>query len=298
MKTNFCPNCGSKQNNDSLFCSNCGEKIEDTDVKKTKELPKKVIAKPLLSKSSFKKINKKIALENGQSKIVKRSWYTAGFFLLIIIIGFMDFDFLPIHPAFFFLSFFFLSCAIVIALMFKSREKKMQTLITGENLIAEWTLSKEQKEAYANYLFNNETTNNKFVLFSISAISFVVFGVFILFIDEGQLAMIGVWFGLIIFLSLFAFGMPYYYKIKNTNGDGRILLGTKYAYINGYFHNWDYILSGLSKIKAIKNPFYGIQLVYYYTDRTFKHSEELFIPANKNIDLNKLIIELEKGNKK
>ena len=69
-------------------------------------------------------------------------------------------------------------------------------------------------------------------------------------------------------------------------------------YINGFFHNWDFLLSGLSKVKIIKKPFYGINLVYYYTDRTFKHSEELFIPANKNIDLNNLIVALEKGNKK
>jgi len=215
---------------------------------------------------------------------------------LIIIIAFMDLDFLPIHPALAFISFFLLLSTIVISFMFKSREKKMQKLLTGENLIAEWKLSSKEKEAYANYLFKNEKNKNRVILYSLSAVSFFVFGIFILFIDEGQLAMMGVWVGLIIFLSLFAFGAPFYYKMKNKNGDGNILIGAKYAYINGYFHNWDFILSGISKVKKINEPFYGIQLVYYYTDRTFKHSEELTIPVNLDIDIDDLINQLKQLN--
>jgi len=297
MKANLCPNCGSKQNEESLFCSNCGNKIENISNINTKQPPKKVVAKPLSSESVFTKINKEITIQNNQSSIAKKSWYAAGFFLLIIFIAFMDFDFLPIHPALAFISFFFLLCAIVIALMFRSRAKKMQKLITGENLLAEWTLSNEQKEAYINYLFENEKGKNQVILYSISAISFIVFGIFILMIDEGKLAMTGVWIGLIIFLSLFAFGMPFYYRRQNRKSDGRILIGAKYIYLNGFFHNWDFILSGLSKVKVIKKPFYGINLVYYYTDRTFKHSEELFIPVNNDIDLEDLIKNLKEHNK-
>ena len=115
-------------------------------------------------------------------------------------------------------------------------------------------------------------------------------------IDEGKLAMFLVLIGLITFLSLFAFGMPFYYKMKNAKGDGNILIGAKYAYINGYFHNWDFPLSRLSKVEKIKEPFYGIQLVYYYTERTLEHSEELIIPVNKDLDIKALITELKASN--
>ena len=298
MKVKYCPNCGNQVSADAKFCTSCGEKITSNPIQTTKEAPKKDVAKPLKSQGSYAKINEKITVKNNQSSIVKKSLYAAGFFLLIIIIAFMDFDSLPIHPALAFISFFLFLCSLVIAWMFRSREKKMQTLISGENLLADWTLSNTQKEAYINYLFENEKSRNIVILYSIAAISFIVFGVFILMIDEGKLAMTGVWFGLIIFLSLFAFGMPFYYRWQNRKADGRILIGAKYAYINGFFHNWDYLLSGLSKIKIIKKPFYGIQLVYYYTDRTFKHSEELFIPANNDLDLEGLIQELKDLNKK
>ena len=90
--------------------------------------------------------------------------------------------------------------------------------------------------------------------------------------------------------------MPQYYKYQNLKNDGKVLIGAKFAYINGYFHNWDFVLSGLSKVKVMRQPFYGINLVYYYTDRTLNNSEELFIPANENENLDELVSILKMKN--
>jgi len=296
MATNYCTNCGTLLDENAKFCTNCGKKTRTSE--SIKSNLEQNIQKPKISVShtEIEKINKKIALKNNQSGIVKGAWYSAGIFLLIIILAFMDLDFLPIHPAIVMISIFFLIMSLVVGFMFRSREKKLQTLISGKNLISEWTLTNEQKKVYANYLFKQEAGKNIIILFSIATIAIVVFGIFILVIDEGKFAMFLVLIGLIAFLSIFAFGMPFYYKIKNANGDGNILIGAKYAYINGYFHNWDFPLSGLSKVKIINEPFYGIYLAYYYTDRTLKHSEELFIPTNKNVDVEDLIIKLKSSN--
>jgi hypothetical protein len=48
----------------------------------------------------------------------------------------------------------------------------------------------------------------------------------------------------------------------------------------------------------MKKPFYGINLVYYYTDRTLRHSEALFIPANEDMDLESLVESMKELNKK
>lgn len=292
MKTIYCPNCGTKLNNNVKFCTNCGNKIQVSVEENSQK--EKIMTAPSNPHAVIHKINKKITIENNQTSITKKLWYATGFFLLIIFIALTEI--IEIHPAIFFLSFFFFISSVIIGFMFRSREKKLQALITGENLVAEWTLTKEQKKSYINYLFKHESSKNLIILFSIASIAVVVFGLFIIFIDEGKLAMFFVLIGLIVFLSLVAFGMPYYYKIKNTKGDGNILIGAKYAYINGYFHNWDFPLSGLKKIKIIKDPFYGINLVYYYTDRTLSHSEELFIPAPEDVDLKKLIVTLKELN--
>jgi uncharacterized Zn finger protein (UPF0148 family) len=299
MKKNFCPNCGTRLEKNDKFCPNCGVKIiADSNQKKSvKENDTSKKNEKISGSELINQLNKDIELQNNQTGTVKKAWYFAGFFLLIIIVAFMDLDSFPIHPALMFLSFFFLSLSVIIAIMFRSREKKLQKLISGESLIAEWTLTREQKKKYANYLFKHESGKNQIILFSISFIAIIVFGIFILVIDEGKLAMFLVLLGLIAFLAAFAFGMPLYYRFKNLRGDGKILLGGKYAYINGYFHNWDFPLSGLSKVKPIKDPFYGINLIYYYTDRTLRNSEELFIPANEDIDLKVLAEKLKKANK-
>ena len=294
----YCTKCGEKISINSKFCTSCGEKIInktqkiDLDISQIEDKNKM----PHVPNDTIKTINKKIELENNQTSITKKLWYAAGFFLLVILIGFSEI--IEVHPSIIFLSIFFCLSSVVIGFMFRSRGEKLQKLISGERLIASWTLTSEQKEKYINYLFEQESGRNKIILFTISVIAIVVFGIFILVIDEGKLAMFGVLIGLIIFLSIFAFGMPYYYRHSNKRGDGNILIGAKYAYINGYFHNWDFLLSGLSKIKVIEEPFYGINIVYYYTDRTLSHSEELFIPANQDIDLQSLLQEMKIQNMK
>jgi len=294
----YCQNCGSELKSNAKFCTNCGNKIQKTtqdSVQKKKSTENFIKPKePKKVTKDFSEINREISGKSN-TKIIK---YIIGFFLLIVILAFMDLDMLPIHPALAFISFFIVLASLVIGYMFKSREEKKLTLITGENLLAEWTLTSEQKENYATYLFEHEKNKNRFILYSISAIAIVVFGIFILVIDEGKLFMFLVLIGLILLLTSFAYGMPFYYKKSNLKGDGKILIGAKFAYINGYFHNWDFILSGLKKVKIVNEPFYGLNLIYYYTDRTLRHSEELFIPATTDIDLNKLIDSLKELNVK
>ncbi len=299
---NFCTKCGQKLRVDANFCPSCGEKILELKTEKEPQKPagNKSVTDQMsrLEASVVKKINKKIELQNNQSGIVKKAWYLAGFFALVILVAFIDFDALPIHPSIVMISLFFLMAAIIVAVMFRSREKKLQSLISGENLLASWTLNDTEKDAYVNYLFKHEKGKNWAILMVISVISIIIFGVFILVIDEGKLAMFLVLIGLLVFVSFFAFGMPRYYKYQNSKNDGKILIGAKFAYINGYFHNWDFMLSGLSKVKVMETPFYGINLVYYYTDRTLRHSEELFIPANENQNLDELVTELKQKNSK
>lgn len=182
--------------------------------------------------------------------------------------------------------------------MFRGRAKKLQTLISGDNLLAYWRLTPEQKKQYVNYLYEQKRGQNIVILFFTSIIIVVVFVTFILFIDEEKLIMLGAMLGLIFFLALFAFAMPLYYRYQNNKGDGQVLIGTKYAYINGYFYNWDYPLSGLSKINIIKKPFYGIDLVFYYTDRTIQHQYEILIPANNEVELQSLVKSMRETNAK
>ncbi|MEA3490603.1 MAG: hypothetical protein U9R27_01740 [Campylobacterota bacterium] len=247
---------------------------------------------------SLKTINQKILLENNQQLIAKRSLIVAGVFAILMILPFMEWSPIAGFWAVTFISLILSISSLLVAWMYRGRSERLESLISGENLLAEWRLTAEMKESYIDYYFIQKKEKNLAILTIISIIATIVFGIFILLIDEARLVMFITLISLILFLSLFAFGMPYYYRHTNQKGDGWILIGAKYAYINGYFHNWDFPLSGLSKIEIIKKPFYGINLIYYYTDRTLLHSEELFIPANEDIDLDILVESMNELNQK
>lgn len=290
----YCTNCGKEIIEHAKFCTNCGNEIVQISQEETPEVAKNLAANTsensILKSSEIKKINQKITLKNSQTSIVKKSWLIAAFFGLLIMIAIADVDGFQLHPAIILLSVFLFLTALIVGFVFKSREKKLQSLITGENLIASWVLTSNEKAQYVSYLFKNEQTKNKGLFIITTVFIVVIFGLFIAFMDEGAAAMFVVMLAVIAIIALAAFGLPFYYKFKNSKNDGLVLLGKKYAYVNGYFHNWDFPLSGIKKVAVIHEPFYGVYLKYYYTDRTFTNSEELYIPASiNNVNLQQVI---------
>ncbi len=191
------------------------------------------------------------------------------------------------------ISIFIVLAGLIVALILRSRAKKMKTLISGENVIASWQLSDQKKSEYASFLFQNEKEKNKAILLITTVLIVIIFGIVILLMGEGRGVMFLMMVALIAIIAAFALGMPAYYRNKNLNGDGVILIGRKFAYINGFFHNWDFPLSGIQKVKMIEKPFHGLYIKYYYFDRTLKNSEELNIPASPEIDLGHIVKQLK-----
>lgn len=307
----FCYNCGKELAGNEKFCGHCGARQETETGAVIKgqpeETPPGVKNEPTndLSQtdsafSSEKKttlprqefdygqINKNLKVKNSQSRIVRGAlWVTLAAVAVVAATILEGSPLYKMHVLSFIACFIALS-GLVTAWIFRLRAKKLATLISGENVVAAWQLSREEKSAYAGYLFSFERSKNLGILGIITFLIVVIFGLFILFIDEAKGAMALVALGLILLLSLFALGMPVYYRQRNLAGDGIILIGRKFAYVNGFFHNWDFPLSGIQKVKPIEKPFHGLYLQYYYYDRTLKNTEELHIPAPPAIDLREL----------
>ncbi len=194
-----------------------------------------------------------------------------------------------------FLSLFF----FVVALLFGRRAKKMDRLQTGEKLLVHLEMNGEMKKQYATTLRDESRAKNKAVMWVVGILFVVITIPFLFFLEKdemgGFLFIMGSIFFIVFVASKF---FPGYYYRKNLKGDGQILIGEKYAYFNGYFHNWDYPLSGLSKVKAIKEPFHGIFLAYYYTDLTWRHSYEIKFPLPESFDPKPIVERLKSSNKK
>lgn len=285
----YCSNCGQPVTSEEVFCKSCGIKIQNIESKTVGIVDEFIPSKSI----NFETINQTISLKNNQSSTVNISLLVAFISLIIIVLPFYDNNPLTGFWAIALIGMFVFLSAIIVAFIFKSRAKKLQTLITGENILASWILNPKEKSTYVNYLFENEKAKNKGIFWITTILIVIIFGIFIVVIDDGKVAMTVIMLALIVFIGLFALGMPFYYKNKNLNADGNVLIGKKFAYINGFFHNWDFPLSGIKKASVIHEPFFGLHIQYFYTDRTFTNTEELNVPVPQGIDLKHVINELK-----
>ena len=286
----YCTNCGTQLADDALFCLNCGIKqAGKTEEKTEKKEPENTPFSQQLEDINFGKINHRLKVKNSQRKPVTISLLIALISVVLVIMSLSENSPLSGMYAITLVGIFVAIAALITAVVFRSRAKKLDTLISGENVIASWSLSEEQKTAYVNTLFRTEQAKNKAILIITTILIVLIFGAFIVFIEEGKAAMLVVMLALIVTISAFALGMPRYYRSKNLRGDGVVLLGKKFAYINGFFHNWDFPLSGIQKVKMIDQPFHGLFIQYYYYDRTLKNTEELNIPAPAELDLKNIV---------
>lgn len=285
----FCSNCGQPFTLKENYCKSCGMKISQIqDIESNERSDKESL--------NLDKFNQKINVKNTQKSTVYKSLIVAVVAFFIAVLPFFENNPMTGLWGIAFIGFFIFLAALIVAFIFNSRAKKLQSLLTGENIVASWILSSDEKIAYVNHLYESEKAKNKGIFWITTVLIVVIFGIFILVIDEGKVAMFMVMLILIGFIAAFAFGMPNYYKSKNSNADGQILIGKKFAYINGFFHNWDFPLSGLKNVKIINEPFYGIHLTYYYTDRTWTNTESINIPASAVVDLKEVISNLKIAN--
>lgn len=236
-------------------------------------------------------------VKNKQRIAARWFWFAGLIFGIAAYLPFRQGNFLSGVWAVVLLGFFLMISSWITAWIVGKRAKKMDRLLNGQHLIAQWTFSPEQQRAYANYMKSNAMAKNN-GLMGIIAILFVVITIpFLFFLEKDEMGgFLGIMGSILLFVFIFSRIMPYYYYSRNIKGDGQVLIGPKYAYVNGYFHNWDFPLSGLKRIKVIADPFEGISLTYYYTDRTWRNEHTLNIPVEKGADCKSLIARIEEGN--
>ena len=236
-------------------------------------------------------------LPNSQRTIATRFWIVTLSAAIVTCCIFIDGTPLSGIWALGLIGIFLTVSAGVCGLIFTRRAEKMDQLISGAKVLAGWEMDEQMKKEYA-MLQNAESRTKNNAIMTLVTILFVVITLpFLFFLESDErLGFVLIMAGILATVFLASRLLPIYYRRRNLRGDRRILLGAKYAYLNGYLHNWDFPLSGLKEVKVITTPFYGLQLVYYTTDRTFKHDHVLKIPAPRDTDLQQVVAALRSAN--
>jgi len=235
-------------------------------------------------------------IENRQAKAARNSLIVAALSAVLMVFPFYEGNPLSDLWGISFIALCSFITCLIVALMYSKRSKKMKSLLDKSELLAGWDMDREMKEIYVAEFRREIYSRSKMLLWVITGF-FVFFTVIFLFIVKDDWP---VFVGIMgsAYLVILAAGLlaPPYYTSRNRKADGHVLIGAKYIYINGYFHNWDFPLSGLSSIKPIEKPFRGIELVYFFTVRRNVQTQEIRIPVPAFVDQEKIILQIQGKN--
>lgn len=235
--------------------------------------------------------------KNRQALIAKTIWGLAVVLVLPALLPFLDGNPLTGAWAIAFVAIFLLAGAILVGFMFLSRARKMHALLSSAELVAGWELDDAMLQAYVTLQREESMGKSRALVWVMGALFALVTLVFLFLVEREEIAGFSTIMGSV-FLVVFGASrfFPWYYARRNLNGDRQVLIGSRYVYINGYFHDWDYPLSGLDRIAVLQKPFPGLHLVYHYTDRTLRNTHTLKIPAPADLDLRRLVEQLRTAN--
>jgi len=235
-------------------------------------------------------------IENRQAKAARNSLIVAAFSAVLMVLPFYEENPLSDLWGVSFIALCSLITSLIVALMYNNRSKKMKSLLNQSMLLVSWNMDREMKEIYVAEFRREIYSRSKMLLWVISGFFLFFVVLFLFIVKDDWPVFVGIMGSAYLIVLIAGLSAPPYYTSRNRRGDGHVLIGAKYIYINGYFHNWDFPLSGLSSIQPIEKPFRGIELIYFYTVRRNVQTQEIRIPIPDFVDSEKLIAQIQVEN--
>ncbi len=243
---------------------------------------------------------KTLNIENSQKKVVK-IWFFIGLIGIFgLIYGFSNFEINSFDGGIIMISIFLIIMSIVCIFIFHKRAKALDKALIDRKFIAHFEYTAEEWSDFLEYEYRFRLDEKSAIFKLLSIITIPIFLLFILFIDEGKLAMFFVLIGLILMYAFMAFILPriiFYFK-KRTKAD--VIIMEKGVLLNKQFHSWDFVLSKFSSAKHIKKPYEHLQIKYEFWDRTGprKYFVNIPIPIKCKYDISDIILKLKEANMK
>jgi len=235
-------------------------------------------------------------VKNRQATAARNSLIVAAISGILVIIPFYEGNPLSDLWGISFIALCSLLTSLIVALMYRNRSKKMKSLLNQTKLLIAWDMDQKMKDIYVSEFSREIYSRSKMLLWVISGFFAFFITIFLFIVKDDWPLFLGIMGSAYLVILIAGLTAPPYYTSRNRRGDGHVLIGAKYIYINGYFHNWDFPLSGLSSIEPISKPFRGIELIYFFTVRRNVQTQEIRIPTPDFIDSEKLIAQIQAEN--
>ncbi|MGM5488645.1 MAG: hypothetical protein ACQESG_06870 [Nanobdellota archaeon] len=216
--------------------------------------------------------------DNQQPKAIASLILTFVFGILAIV-GLVSFDALGgVAGALFLVSLLLSMTSFVCIFIFRKRSHALQKIFGKESRIFHYP--KKEWQEYLKHEYGLRAQEKKAMFIFLSAITAVIFLIFIAVINEARLAMFLVMVALLGLYGTMAFvGPRLMYRFRSETGEIGIL--DTGVIVNGTLHSWDLPRSKLGSVKEKRKPFHHYQISYEFVDRLGPRSYVIRIPFPK-----------------
>ncbi len=188
-------------------------------------------------------------------------------------------------PPLLFMSFFLAIVCLICTLIFRKRSRSIEHALKDKNYLAQWHFSPEKWKAFMEKDDQFRTGERTLAFTVLSVLTVIIFMMFVIFAEEGKLAMFLTMLGLIVLYALAAFIVPYFIRRFRKDEAATVLILSKGVLLNKQYHSWDLPLSKLASASFEKKPYEHVQITYEFVDRTGPRSYTINIPIPEDVEI-------------
>jgi hypothetical protein len=224
---NFCPKCGNQLKPNASFCGSCGENIFPVQQDVFEQGISKVFS---TSGMEFK-------MPNTQQRIVNLWLILMAVFTFIVFLpSIIGLDGMDGGFAMSFVSGFMVIICIIVILVYRSRAKQLDKILSGEGRIAVWKYTPEEWMRFIAVDFAAEKKAKKMLFILVSAISVIV-GIILMIVIKDILILF-ITLGIIPLVSIPAFLAPRMRYRKLQQSESKALIAENGVIVGKMFHLW------------------------------------------------------------
>lgn len=178
-----------------------------------------------------------------------------------------------------FFSFIMFITAIIVAVIYGSRARALDRLLSGEGLLAHWTYQPDEWLQYAEAEFQTEKELKKMLALIISGFALLAGIGFIIADWESGIGVLAVMLALIAMVSFLAWSTSWYNHRQNLKYPGEAYISKDGVYLNKHLHLWTHLLAYLDSVKYVEDIMPLLVFDYYMPTRTGLEGRHVRVPV-------------------
>ncbi len=176
-------------------------------------------------------------------------------------------------------SFFVAISGVIVALVFGSRARALDGIVSGRDLLARWSVDPQTRKGAIELEFSEEKKAKAGLFLVVLVITVVIGLVFVLVDREAGPIVFLVLLGVLVLVGLVAWSTPRLRRRRSLRAAGEILIAKDGAYVNGMFHTWRLLGARLEQVEYKDGTPPVLAISYSAPVRYGRQSYTFYVPV-------------------